>query len=253
MSRLAAALAVLALAAPGTASAFSKQDRLIAMSDGVKLATTYYVPDGVTARGRLAGRDALPRPRREQDRPGNPARDVPELARRVAARAAGLCRAHLRRPRPRAVGGARLDRRAARDPGRARALRLARRAAGRQRAADRRVRLLVRRRRDLARDGRRRPVRRDRAGDHVDRPLLRAPAAGPRPLGRPPRVLAVDPGTRGSRPGVDRERRDRRSESQRRSTRSPTSDRFASSSARSGCRRSSCRAGATSPSISTTR
>jgi len=46
MSRLALALAVLALAAPGTASAFSKQDRMIAMSDGVKIATTYYVPDG---------------------------------------------------------------------------------------------------------------------------------------------------------------------------------------------------------------
>jgi predicted acyl esterase len=46
MSRLAAALAVLALAAPGTASAFGKQDRMLAMSDGVRLATTYYVPDG---------------------------------------------------------------------------------------------------------------------------------------------------------------------------------------------------------------
>ena len=51
MSRLAAALAVLALAAPGTASAFSKQDRLIPMSDGVKIATTYYVPDGAPPAG----------------------------------------------------------------------------------------------------------------------------------------------------------------------------------------------------------
>jgi len=51
MSRLAAALAVLALAAPGTASAFSKQDRLIAMSDGVKIATTYYAPEGVPPAG----------------------------------------------------------------------------------------------------------------------------------------------------------------------------------------------------------
>jgi predicted acyl esterase len=51
MSRLAAALAVLALAAPGTASAFSKQDRLITMSDGVKVATTYYPPDGVQPAG----------------------------------------------------------------------------------------------------------------------------------------------------------------------------------------------------------
>ena len=51
MSRLAWALAVLALAAPGTASAFSKQDRLITMSDGVRIATTYYVPDGVPPAG----------------------------------------------------------------------------------------------------------------------------------------------------------------------------------------------------------
>jgi len=46
MSRLAAVLVVLALAAPGTASAFGKQDRMITMSDGVQLAATYYVPDG---------------------------------------------------------------------------------------------------------------------------------------------------------------------------------------------------------------
>ena len=46
MSRLVAALALLAVAAPGTASAFGKQDRLITMSDGVQIATTYYVPDG---------------------------------------------------------------------------------------------------------------------------------------------------------------------------------------------------------------
>ena len=51
MSRLAAVLAVLALAAPGTASAFSKQDRMIAMSDGVRIATTYYVPDGTPPAG----------------------------------------------------------------------------------------------------------------------------------------------------------------------------------------------------------
>jgi ABC-2 type transport system ATP-binding protein len=51
MSRLALALAVLALAAPGTASAFSKQDRLTTMSDGVKIATTYYVPDGAPPAG----------------------------------------------------------------------------------------------------------------------------------------------------------------------------------------------------------
>jgi predicted acyl esterase len=46
MSRLSAALAIFALALPGTASAFSKVDRPIRMSDGVELATTYYVPDG---------------------------------------------------------------------------------------------------------------------------------------------------------------------------------------------------------------
>ena len=39
MSRLVLALALLVLAAPGAASAFSKQDRLITMSDGVEIAT----------------------------------------------------------------------------------------------------------------------------------------------------------------------------------------------------------------------
>jgi predicted acyl esterase len=46
MLRLAAVLAGLALALPGIASAFSKTDRLIRMSDGVDIAATYYVPDG---------------------------------------------------------------------------------------------------------------------------------------------------------------------------------------------------------------
>jgi predicted acyl esterase len=46
MARLAAALSILLLAFPATASAFSKTDQAIQMSDGVKLATTYYVPDG---------------------------------------------------------------------------------------------------------------------------------------------------------------------------------------------------------------
>jgi predicted acyl esterase len=46
MSRFAAVLAILVLAAPGTASAFGKQDRMITMSDGVRIAATYYVPDG---------------------------------------------------------------------------------------------------------------------------------------------------------------------------------------------------------------
>ena len=46
MVRLATALAGLALALPGVASAFSKTDVLIPMSDGAKIAATYYLPDG---------------------------------------------------------------------------------------------------------------------------------------------------------------------------------------------------------------
>src|SRR5262245_1314022 len=46
MARLAAALLVLTFALPATASAFSRTDRQIRMSDGVRLAATYYVPDG---------------------------------------------------------------------------------------------------------------------------------------------------------------------------------------------------------------
>ena len=46
MRRLALALAALALAAPSTASAFSKTDLTIRMSDGVAIAATFYVPDG---------------------------------------------------------------------------------------------------------------------------------------------------------------------------------------------------------------
>ena len=45
MLRLATALAGLALALPGVASAFSKTDVMITMSDGPKIAATYYVPD----------------------------------------------------------------------------------------------------------------------------------------------------------------------------------------------------------------
>jgi predicted acyl esterase len=51
MARLAAALSVLALALPATASAFGKTDQPIAMSDGARLATTYYVPDGAPPAG----------------------------------------------------------------------------------------------------------------------------------------------------------------------------------------------------------
>jgi predicted acyl esterase len=44
--RLVAALAGLALAVPGVASGFSKNDLRIRMSDGVEIAATYYIPDG---------------------------------------------------------------------------------------------------------------------------------------------------------------------------------------------------------------
>jgi predicted acyl esterase len=56
MSRLVAALAVLAFAFPATASAFSKEDKRIPMSDRVKIAATYYVPDGAPPAG---GRPAV--------------------------------------------------------------------------------------------------------------------------------------------------------------------------------------------------
>ena len=46
MARLAAALALLSLALPAAASAFSKTDQPLTMSDGARLMTTYYVPDG---------------------------------------------------------------------------------------------------------------------------------------------------------------------------------------------------------------
>jgi predicted acyl esterase len=46
MARLVAALSLLALVLPATAPAFTKIDRPVRMSDGVELATTYYVPDG---------------------------------------------------------------------------------------------------------------------------------------------------------------------------------------------------------------
>jgi predicted acyl esterase len=51
MARLAAALFVIALALPATAAAFGKTDQPIQMGDGVKLATTYYVPDGAPPTG----------------------------------------------------------------------------------------------------------------------------------------------------------------------------------------------------------
>jgi predicted acyl esterase len=51
MARLAAALSILLLAFPATASAFGKTDQPIQMSDGVKIATTYYIPDGAPPAG----------------------------------------------------------------------------------------------------------------------------------------------------------------------------------------------------------
>jgi len=52
MRRLVLALAALMLAAPGAASAFSKTDLKIRMSDGVGIAATHYVPDGAPPIGR---------------------------------------------------------------------------------------------------------------------------------------------------------------------------------------------------------
>ena len=46
MPRLVLFLVLACLALPGTASAFSKIDQQVQMSDGVQLMTTYYVPDG---------------------------------------------------------------------------------------------------------------------------------------------------------------------------------------------------------------
>jgi len=51
MRSLVVALAVLALAAPGTASAFAKTDLMIPMSDGAQIAATYYLPDGTSPTG----------------------------------------------------------------------------------------------------------------------------------------------------------------------------------------------------------
>jgi pimeloyl-ACP methyl ester carboxylesterase len=51
MVRLVAALTGLALALPSTAPAFGKTDKPVQMSDGVRLATTYYVPDGAPPAG----------------------------------------------------------------------------------------------------------------------------------------------------------------------------------------------------------
>ncbi len=51
MRWLVTGFAVLALAAPSTASAFTKIDLTIPMSDGVQIAATYYVPDGTLPSG----------------------------------------------------------------------------------------------------------------------------------------------------------------------------------------------------------
>jgi predicted acyl esterase len=46
MPRLIVLIAALSLALPATASAFSKQEKSLQMSDGARLAATYYLPDG---------------------------------------------------------------------------------------------------------------------------------------------------------------------------------------------------------------
>ncbi len=51
MRWLVSAFAAVALAAPGTASAFSKTDLMIPMSDGARIAATYYLPDGASPAG----------------------------------------------------------------------------------------------------------------------------------------------------------------------------------------------------------
>ena len=226
-----------------------KQDRLITMSDGVKLATTYYVPDGAPPAGGWPAVMLLPRPRRD----AGPTRGTPVgMSLNRSPRRSSRRRATRRSRSTRAGTGSRKGSSAIDGPREIQDVRelfdwLAAQP-GIDGAADRRVRLLVRRRRDLARDGRRRPVRRDRAGDHVDRPLLRARAAGLRPLGRRARLLAVDRQARAA-PGLEPIVNDRsQARISPRSTRSPTSARLARSSRSSTCRRSSCRAGATSPS-----
>ena len=186
------------------------------MSDGVQLDDDVLRPGRPAARRRVARGHAPARPGRDEERPDERDRDLDQPGRRDAAGAPGLRGAHVRRARARRVWRARRDRRAARDPGRARALRPAEDAAGDRPAAHRRVRLLVRRRRGLACDGRGRAVRGDRPRDDVDRSLLRARASGLRPLGRRARLLELDREPRLTRAAADRERPARRPEPQRR-------------------------------------
>src|SRR6188472_2452722 len=51
MPRLVLFLVVAWLALPGTASAFTKTEKQLRMSDGVNIAATYYVPDGTPPAG----------------------------------------------------------------------------------------------------------------------------------------------------------------------------------------------------------
>src|SRR3954469_7910702 len=51
MPRLVVLVAALCLALPATASAFSKQEKSLQVSDGVQLAATYYLPDGAPPAG----------------------------------------------------------------------------------------------------------------------------------------------------------------------------------------------------------
>ena len=185
------------------------------MSDGVKIATTYYVPDGVPPTGGWPAVMLFHGLGGSRTDPGTPlGMSLNSFAETQLAPQGYAALTFDARGHGQSEGLVSID-----GPREIQDVRelfgwLAAHAE-RQRRADRCVRLLVRRRRHLARDGGRRPVRRDRAGDHVDRPLLGAPAAGSRTLGRAARLLAVDPGACGARPRVDRERRDRGPESRR--------------------------------------
>ena len=122
---------------------------------------------------------------------------------------------HLRRARPRGVRRARRHRRAARGRRRPCDPRLARGAGGRLGHEDRRLGHLVRRWRGLQLARRRCAVDGGRDGRDVDRPLLRAHAAGTREVRPRRRARRVDP-TREARP-VARRRSGRSLRRQRRS------------------------------------
>ena len=185
------------------------------MSDGVKLAATYYVPDGAPPRARLARGDALPRPRREQER-GTPVgmslnslaetQLVPQgyAALTFDARGHGQSEGLVSIDGPREIQDVReLFNWLAAQPGingqRIGAFGYSYGGGAIWRATAEGV-----------------PFAAIEPAIDVDRPLLRAPAPEPRPLGRRARLLAVDRGPGGARARADRERRARRPEPRRR-------------------------------------